>query len=85
MIYLRRFLRFRIGTLSRSARCRIYRRIARYFPINLLISFALLNIPDTHSAALYFSFEGGKGEVSKLLNAVAPSLETAGFVEQQTS
>ena len=50
----------------------------------LLVSFALLNIAASSSAALYFSVEGGNSEVQKLLNAVAPALENAEFVEAAT-
>ena len=51
----------------------------------LLVSFALLNIPASSSAALYFGFEGGKSEVTKLLDAVAPALAAAGFIEAETN
>ncbi len=50
----------------------------------LLVSFAMLNIPSTSAAALYFSFEGGKGEVQKLLETIAPALENAEFVEAES-
>jgi hypothetical protein len=50
----------------------------------LLVSFALLNIPATSTATLYFGFEGGSSEVQKLLKAVTPALEAAGFVDAQT-
>ncbi|MEO7310560.1 MAG: hypothetical protein ABIX01_09190 [Chitinophagaceae bacterium] len=49
----------------------------------LLVSFTLLTMSEPSSAALYFSLEGGSSEVQNLLHAIAPVLESCGFVESE--
>ncbi len=50
----------------------------------LSMSFALVQLLDDTAASLYFGFEGGSIEVKKLLKAIAPALEAAGFVDDKT-
>ena len=49
----------------------------------LSMSFALLQFTENQSSALYFGMEGDKNEVEKILNAVTPALEDAGFVPER--